>query len=59
MDFGYGDVTSFKAWRDIWGAGQGFGAVTSTGTARELVDRLRAEYREAAEALANATDSAR
>ena len=59
MDFGSGDVTSSKAWRDIWGAGQGVGAVILTGTARELVDRLRAEYREAAEALANATDNAR
>ena len=59
MDFGSGDVTSSKAWRDIWGAGQGVGAVASTGTARELVDRLRAEYREAAEALTNTTADAR
>ena len=55
MDFGSGDVTSSKAWRDIWGAGQGVGAVTSTCTVRELVDRLRGEYREAAEALSTAT----
>ncbi|WP_010539932.1 NAD(P)H-dependent flavin oxidoreductase [Dietzia alimentaria] len=55
MDFGSGDVTSSKAWRDIWGAGQGVGAVTSTCTVRELVDRLRDEYREAAEALSTAT----
>lgn len=51
MDFGTGEVTASKAWRDIWGAGQGIGAVTSTGPARELVDRLRAEYDEAATAL--------
>ena len=59
MDFGSGDVTSSKAWKDIWGAGQGVGAVTSTGTVRELVDRLRAEYREAADALSDTTVSAR
>lgn len=54
MDFGTGEVTTSKAWKDIWGAGQGVGLVTSTGPARELVARLRAEYDEAATALSAA-----
>ncbi|MFN3601525.1 MAG: NAD(P)H-dependent flavin oxidoreductase [Dietzia sp.] len=52
MDFGTGGTTDSKAWRDIWGAGQGVGAVTSAGTVRDLVGRLRTEYDEAASALA-------
>ena len=59
MDFGSGGASDSKAWRDIWGAGQGVGAVTSTGTTRELVDRLRGEYLEAVEALTNSTVGAR
>ena len=59
MDFGSGGASDSKAWRDIWGAGQGVGAVTSSGTTRELVDRLRGEYREALEALTNSTVGAR
>jgi nitronate monooxygenase len=33
-----------KAWRDIWGSGQGIGAVLHVPTAAELVARLSAEY---------------
>jgi nitronate monooxygenase len=33
-----------KAWKDIWGCGQGIGAVKSIVPARELIARLRAEY---------------
>lgn len=33
-----------KAWRDIWGSGQGIGAVTAVVPAAELVDRLAEEY---------------
>ncbi|KAA0918084.1 nitronate monooxygenase family protein [Dietzia sp. ANT_WB102] len=51
MDFGSGGTADSKAWRDIWGAGQGVGAVHSVVTARELVDRLRSEYDEALAAL--------
>lgn len=55
MDFGSGGTTDSKAWRDIWGAGQGVGAVTSTGSVRDLVGRLRAEYDQAAAALTGST----
>jgi nitronate monooxygenase len=36
-----------KAWKEIWGAGQGVGAVTDVVSVAELVDRLAAEYRAA------------
>ena len=44
MDFS-GDKT--KAWKDIWGCGQGIGAVTSIDTTAALVARLRREYAKA------------
>ena len=49
MDFGSGGNQKAKAWRDIWGCGQGIGAVKHVPTAGELVARLVAEY-EAAKA---------
>ena len=36
-----------KAWKDIWGCGQGIGAVEAVVGAGELVDRLKREYAEA------------
>lgn len=33
-----------KAWRDVWGAGQGAGLIEDVPTVDELVARLRAEY---------------
>jgi len=49
MDFGSGGGSKAKAWRDIWGCGQGIGAVKSVSYTAELVDRLKREY-EAAKA---------
>jgi nitronate monooxygenase len=43
MDFG-GDSTARKAWKDIWGCGQGIGAIRGVVPARELVARLAREY---------------
>jgi nitronate monooxygenase len=40
-------ATGAKAWRDIWGSGQGIGAVKAVMGAGEYVDRLAAEYEEA------------
>ena len=51
MDFGGGSSKS-KAWKDIWGSGQGIGSVTTRCSTRELVDRLAKEYHEARAALA-------
>lgn len=47
MNFGSGGNQSKKAWRDIWGSGQGIGAVTAVETVAERVDRLEREYRAA------------
>jgi nitronate monooxygenase len=41
MSFG-GDAK--KAWKDIWGSGQGIGAVKQIVPARELITRLQREY---------------
>jgi len=40
-----------KAWKDIWGCGQGIGAVTEVTSAAALVARLKREYRDAQERL--------
>ena len=44
MNFG-GDAK--KAWKDIWGCGQGIGAINAVTSTAELVARLRREYLEA------------
>jgi nitronate monooxygenase len=44
MNFGSGGNTEAKAWKDIWGCGQGIGAVKQVLPAAELVARLRREY---------------
>ena len=44
MNFGSGGDTSAKAWKDIWGCGQGIGAVKAVVPAAELVGRLQREY---------------
>lgn len=52
MNFGSGGNQKAKAWRDIWGCGQGIGAVKEIPTAGELVARLSAEYEQAKAELA-------
>ena len=47
MDFGSGGNQDKKAWKDIWGSGQGIGAISSVVPAAAMVDRLAAEYRAA------------
>jgi nitronate monooxygenase len=44
MQFGSGGSTKSKAWRDIWGCGQGIGAVKDVQTAGEFVAKLTREY---------------
>ncbi len=51
MDFGSGGNTDKKAWRDIWGSGQGIGAVSAIESVSDRVDRLEVEYRAAWQAL--------
>ncbi|MDH4290151.1 MAG: nitronate monooxygenase family protein, partial [Aquincola sp.] len=43
MNFGGGESAK-KAWKDIWGCGQGIGAVKAVAPAASLVDRLAREY---------------
>jgi nitronate monooxygenase len=42
MSFGGGEIK--KAWKDIWGCGQGIGAVREVVPAAQLIARLRSEY---------------
>lgn len=51
MDFGSGGNSEAKAWKDIWGSGQGIGAVKAVKTVAEFVDQLEAEYRAAKASL--------
>ena len=56
MDFGTTDGgqdagAAKKAWKDIWGCGQGIGAVKAVVPAADLVARLQREYDEARRAL--------
>ncbi len=44
MDFGSGGNTDAKAWKDIWGSGQGIGAVKSRGSTADYVAKLTEEY---------------
>ncbi|WP_204113763.1 NAD(P)H-dependent flavin oxidoreductase [Shimia biformata] len=46
MDFGE-NRDKPKAWKTIWGSGQGIGAVKSVGPTADLVARLQAEYKAA------------
>jgi nitronate monooxygenase len=50
LDLATGDIRP-KAWRDIWGSGQGIGAVKEVMTTADYVDRLDREYQGAKDAL--------
>ena len=52
MNFGSGGNTKVKAWKDIWGSGQGIGAVTAVDSAADRVGRLEIEYNQARAELA-------
>jgi nitronate monooxygenase len=47
MNFGSGGNMKVKAWKDIWGCGQGIGQIIDAPPVAELVDRLKHEYAEA------------
>jgi nitronate monooxygenase len=44
MNFASGGASSAKAWKDIWGCGQGIGAVKEVVPAAQVVERLKREY---------------
>ena len=47
MNFAGGGGSRGKAWKDIWGCGQGIGAVSEVTSAAALVERLKREYQAA------------
>ena len=51
MNFGSGGNQEAKAWKDIWGCGQGIGAVHKRMPTADYVDQLEREYRSAIDAL--------
>jgi len=52
MNFGGGEGSKAKAWKDIWGSGQGIGAVTEVATAAAFIEKLKGEYFAARKRLA-------
>ena len=52
MDFSKSGQADAKAWKDIWGAGQGVGSIHEIMSARSLVMRMEDEYRVRASELA-------
>ena len=51
MNFGSGGDSDKKAWKDIWGCGQGIGAVDAIQSAGDAIARLTEEYEQARRAL--------
>jgi nitronate monooxygenase len=47
MNFAGGEGSKSKAWKDIWGCGQGIGAVSEVTSVAAYVARLKREYRDA------------
>ncbi|MCE5289750.1 MAG: nitronate monooxygenase family protein [Nocardiaceae bacterium] len=47
MNFGSGGNTKAKAWKDIWGSGQGIGSIKESLSVAELVAQLKAQYDDA------------
>ncbi len=44
MKFGSSGGSKTKAWKDIWGAGQGLGSITEITTVSKIVERFKTEY---------------
>ena len=57
MNFGSGGNTDSKAWKDIWGSGQGIGGIKDSPSVAELVGRIKSEYEEAFDEFKNRIQS--
>ena len=57
MNFGSGGNTDSKAWKDIWGSGQGIGGIKDSPSVSELVGRIKSEYEEAFDDFKNRIQS--
>jgi nitronate monooxygenase len=53
MNFGSGGNMQVKAWRDIWGCGQGIGQISDAPPVAELVQRMKAEFAQASSDFMN------
>jgi nitronate monooxygenase len=51
MNFGSGGNMDVKAWKDIWGSGQGIGSIKNSPSVQTLVDQLTSEFKDAVEDL--------
>ena len=51
MNFGSGGNMKTKAWKDIWGSGQGIGGIQHVEPVEAVVSRLENEYRKAIDSL--------
>ena len=51
MNFGSGGNTKSKAWKDIWGSGQGIGLIEDSPSVEELVGRIKEEFNSAVKEL--------
>lgn len=51
MNFGSGGNTDKKAWKDIWGCGQGVGLIDEVMSVQDMVDQFTEEYRAARDSL--------
>jgi nitronate monooxygenase len=51
MNFGSGGNTDAKAWKDIWGSGQGIGLIKDDPSVEELVERISQEFEQAKKEL--------
>ena len=51
MNFGSGGNTGAKAWKDIWGAGQGTGSIHAIDSVQDVMNRFESEYLAALENL--------
>ena len=54
MNFGSGGNTDKKAWKDIWGSGQGVGQIDSAPSVAEIVDQMEREYHAAVKRISAA-----
>ena len=44
MNFGGGEGSKAKVWKEIWGSGQGIGAVSEIASASAYIEKLKSEY---------------
>ena len=54
MSFGSGGSSSAKAWKDIWGCGQGIAAIKGVLTTQQLVDSIESQYTSAKQRIMSA-----